>query len=91
MALHHVKMQDMPWAGSKRVLGEGFLYICAPPMQYQNHPRKIGWIEVIIKKIDPMFENEGLTKKLGKGTAESNDRVDLETHLPSSSAIIRPV
>lgn len=45
----------------------------------------------MIKKIDPMFENEGLTKKLGKGIAESNDRVDLKTHLPSSSAIIRPV
>lgn len=67
------------------------MYICAPPMQYRNHPRKRGWIEVIIKKIDPMFENEGLIKKLGESIAENNERMDLETNSPSSSAIIRPV
>lgn len=67
------------------------MYICAPPMQYQTHPRKRGWIEVIIKKINPMFENEGLTKSLGKSIAKCNDRLDLETNSPSSSAIIRPV
>lgn len=43
------------------------------------------------KKIDPMFENESLRKKLDESITESNYRVDLETDSPSRSAIIRPV
>lgn len=65
--------------------------MCTSHAVPESSKKKRGWIEVIIKKIDPMFENERLTKKLGKSIAESNDRVDLETNSPSSSAIIRPV
>lgn len=87
MALHHVKMQD--GQALKGFKCRDFVYMCTTHIVLKYNKK---WMDRDIKKkIDPMFENERFTKKLGERIAESNDRMDFETNSPSSTAIIRPV